>query len=254
MKLIFSLFLIFMHDTGLGQDIKNKRFGFTLNMNTVENNHSGAFQWGSAGYSTTTKNYCYGINFNYFLTEKMILRLKCTKTQRSKVGIIDYETFAIALDTLPRPNSTGYGKETSDQHDFSISTGLIYQHKLEKFSVFGGIDLNYIKHSEWKSTALSHSETQGSIVNSESTNIQPGGISFGFGMVMGFNYFPINWISVGCEFSPIVLYSIYGDFVYRKNMQNNNGFIQYSEVKLRQTTKTTHIDYVKSSINLSFWF
>jgi hypothetical protein len=86
----------------------------------------------------------------------------------------------------------------------------------------------------------------------EKTNL-PNGYSFGFGAIMGFNYFPAKWFSLGAEFSPSLLYAKLSGkttTVITSAVPSNPTIIYYTQ---DEEKGFTFFDQ-RFSINLSVWF
>lgn len=83
----------------------------------------------------------------------------------------------------------------------------------------------------------------------------PGGLSFGFGGLLGFNVYLKNFISLGFETTSAILYSkIDGEVINRNTSQVIPNPIATTEDKYDTSYKGIQISKMVTSLNISYWF
>jgi hypothetical protein len=144
------------------------------------------------------------------------------------------------------------GQQTKTQ----IAPGIIWKINSNKLVLFGGFELPVNLHGTFTMDYVfkGTDSLTGSLTGSgQQTTTLPGGHSFGIGALMGFNYFPAKWFSMGAEFSPSLLYA---------KLSGKTTTVRNSSVPPVPTNTSYTQDEDKGftfydqrfSINLSVWF
>jgi hypothetical protein len=127
-----------------------------------------------------------------------------------------------------------------------FAPGITWGMSGKKFSFFGGFEIPINLHGKYTFTLITKAPFDDPTYQ---TITLPKGLSFGVGALMGFNYFPAKWISIGSEFSPSLLKaklsgktettdSSAGTYVW-ETQDEDKGLFYFEQ---------------RFSVNLAFWF
>ena len=230
----------------------DKKFGITLNVNSpgeFTSNGLGNYNYGKSlnGGIAKFNNYALGANVTYYLSGELGLRLKVATT---KWHVTEYrDTRHQQPDIPPSPRIDDV---TFNSSDLSFALGLFYQYRIEKFSIEGGLDVDYINHAKGVYTDF---VTQYDPAGYKIKNVEtiPNGNSYGIGGFFGFNFFPIDYLSIGIEFSSALLKTKIGNTVSLKSTVLS-GSSQPQDDTYEDSIDRLQFSSIKSSLNISFWF
>jgi len=156
--------------------------------------------------------------------------------------------FGITKYSIEKYNSDYYGWDihfSGRQTKWHFAPGIVWKIGNRKFSPFVGFEVPINIHGEYNFKSVRYDDFYAvtSIVRSKI----PKGYSFGVGAVMGFNYYPLAWLSFGAEYSPSLLYAkLSGE----TTVNYGYGYDTYSHDKDQGETYYEQ----RFSINLSLWF
>lgn len=230
------------------------RWGIGVNINTIG-------QLPSLGLANITQPYKYlnggkekdksfsiGINVNYFIANETALRLKFLITKRKYLEYRDDKDLSSISERIDDIEIT--------ESDFQISPGFFYHWRKGKFEIIGGFDLEYIIHSETelKQIVTSTFANPSSNYVVQNTITAPKGSSYGFGGFMGFNLFPLEFISVGLEFSSSFIHTKIGDMVSIETIIISGNLSPVQTIYYEDSINRSGFTEVKSSFNIAYWF
>ena len=97
-------------------------------------------------------------------------------------------------------------KTQIQQTKFHFAPGIIWKMNKNKFTLFGGFEAPVNLHGLFTLVRANYYNGQMSSDGATKTTL-PKGYSLGIGALIGFNYSPAKWYSIGAEFSPSLLYA-----------------------------------------------
>ncbi len=247
-KSILTLCILLISIFAYSQD---KKFGITLQVSSPSNDDIklGWFnidQESIDGYNLKHKSFAGGFLASYNINNETTIRLR--------FGITNYFIEEYSDGTL---NGIQYSTSAKGQQNkIQFAPGITWKMNMNKLSLFGGFDLPVNLHGEFNLD--NNSVNKDSLTGNRTSDIQvkttlPGGNSFGIGAIMGFNYFPAKWVSMGAEFSPSLLYAKLSGkttTVTTDNLTPANSYTSHSE---DEDKGFTFYDQ-RFSINFSVWF
>jgi len=230
---------------------KNKKIGISLQVNSpsVDNINVGWFNVeveSIDGYNLKHKSYSSGILVNYNINDETTIRLRLGMT---KNFIEEYrDEYMLGVRYI----DSNKGQQTK----FHFAPGIIWKMNKKKLDLYGGFEIPINLHGkytmDWVYTNTD--SLMGNItVSGEKAITIPKGYSFGVGALIGFNYFPIKWFSLGAEFAPSLLYAKLSG----KTTTINTQTIPINTINTSYThDKDEGITFYEQrfSINLSIWF
>ena len=198
------------------------------------------------GYNLKHKSYAGGLLANYNINDETTIRLRFGMT---KFFIDEYRDEYLSGVHYVESNK---GQQTKTQ----FAPGIIWKMNKNKFDLFGGFEIPINLHGQFTMDYV-YTRTDfltGNIKsNGQSITTLPSGHSFGVGAIMGFNYFPAKWFSIGAEFSPSLLYAKLSGkttTVTTDYLTPTNSYTGYTQ---DEDKGFTFYDQ-RFSINLSVWF
>lgn len=189
-----------------------------------------------------------GLGLNYAITDSITLRLR--------VGISHFD-MRKELDEFG--DSSHYISQFSGkQTNIHIAPGIVWNIGSAKLTPQAGFELLYTKYGNfnYKEDAVTNdSITEQVMVHKVTTTFIPGGFGIGGGAVFGFQYEPFNWLSIGAEFTPTLLYvSLKGDRIDEITYIVTSSPSQ-TDSKDENFHGSKGIEYAnRFAFNISFWF
>jgi hypothetical protein len=253
---IISLALLLLPFIVLSQQDSSRKFGISLNVNSVEDlpykdfdNSSvyGAFSTsGAAGVPSEDKSYSLGITANYFLSQDFALRFKVSKVNRNIIETPSNNLISSYPISTQTYNDSIFTRYSFNEDDWIIELGSFYQYGFKKFCFNGGFDLKYISHSITKLVDTTNDLTFASYEDN-----LPKGYSYGGDVFTGIDFCPSHFISIGCEFSTALLYTKFNGTQQYTIYQNS---ALYNETVSKDYYSTFKLHAPTASLNISFWF
>lgn len=184
-----------------GQD---KKIGISLQVNSPSKDDISLGWFNIDGesiddYNLIHKSYSTGLLANYNINDESTVRFRFGIT---KNFINEYrESYTGGVHNI----ESNKGQQTK----LHFAPGIIWKMNKKKLDLFGGFEIPINLHGVFKMDyVFSQADSTGNIIsNGESITTLPKGYSVGIGAVIGFNYFPAKWFSLGAEFSPSLLYA-----------------------------------------------
>lgn len=166
-------------------DHGQKRLGFTIQISNPSRDeiNIGWFNTGNESidnFNLKQKSFSFGLLTNYDLNNETRIRFR----------------FGVTRNFTEENRDPFFGK--GQQTKLHFAPGIVWNINYSRINFYGGFEIPVNLHGEYTFTQnyTSHSKLT-----------LPKGYSYGIGALMGFNYFPIKWLSVGAEFSPSLLYA-----------------------------------------------
>jgi hypothetical protein len=177
----------------------HKMFGITFQLNNLPNDEFYTKWFNRSKESINNSNkihksYSIGLLANYNLSDEVTLRFR--------YGLTNY--FIERYYYYPDRRYNGYLKEK--QTIIQFAPGIVGKINENKLSFFGGIEIPYNLIGEYSEISYTIDNNDHSLSNKRIITI-PKQSSYGVGVLIGFNYFPVKWLSIGSEFSPSIQYS-----------------------------------------------
>ncbi len=153
-------------------------------------------------YDLKRTSYAVGAVVQYNLNKETALRIR---TGITRMSIEEYNpALTIEAGTLIGESHTGR------QTKLHLAPGIVWRVGQHKLSFLAGFELPVNLHgvftSEYVSTITD--TISGQVLHrGRSITRLPKGYSFGVAALMGFAYQPLEWLSIGAEFSPALLYA-----------------------------------------------
>lgn len=247
-KYFLTLYILLTSLFSFGQD---KKFGITLQVSSPSKDDI-SLGWYNIdvesidGYNLKHKSYAGGVLANYNVNDQTTIRLRFGMT---KYFIDEYKDEYLGGVRNVESNK-------GQQSKTHFAPGIIWKINKNKLDLFGGFEIPINLHGQFTMnwTYTNTDSLTGTVTNSgQQKTTLPKGHSFGVGALMGFNYFPAKWFSVGAEFSPSLLYA---------KLSGKTETVSISSVPSASTTIYYTQDEEKGftfyenrfSINLSVWF
>lgn len=191
-------------------------------------------------YNLKHSSYSLGLIAHYRIAEDMTTRVRFGYTH---IGILEYSNFDLAGVNFNESNN-------GTQDKIHFAPGIYWPVAFKKVEFYGGFEIPINLHGQFKADYIyiqTDLATNSIIYEEHSTQVLPNGYSIGIGALLGFNYLPTNWFSLGAEFSPNMLYArLSGKTTWSD--QNGNTFNTQDENK-----GVTFYD-TRFSLNINFWF
>jgi hypothetical protein len=247
-KLTILLCILLTSIFAFGQE---KKFGITLQVSSPSKDDV-SLGWYNIdgesidGYNLKHKSFAGGLLANYNISDETTIRVRFGMT---KFFIDEYRDEYLSGVHSVESNK---GRQTKTQ----FAPGIIWKMNKNKLDLFGGFEIPINLHGKFTMDYVytnTDSLTGSIISDGQQITTLPNGYSFGIGAIMGFNYFPAKWFSLGAEFSPSLLYA---------KLSGKTTTVNSSTVPSSPTTTYNSQDEDKGftfydqrfSINLSLWF
>ena len=244
LTIIILLLSIFTYGQG-------KKFGFTLQVSSPsdDNVKLGWFnidQESKDGYNLKHRSFAGGFLANYNINNETTLRLRfgITKYFIDEYGNINLNGILYSISAKGKQNKIHF------------APGIIWNMHMNKLNLFGGFELPINLHGEFTfdNISISKDSLTGNIISDRQIKTTlPKGNSFGIGAIMGFNYFPANWFSLGAEFSPSLLYAKLSGKTTTISIDNLTPANSNTSYTQDEDKGFTFYDQ-RFSINFSIWF
>lgn len=226
--------------------IHMKKLGLTLQVSTPSRDDIRISWFNSSSNSINNsdlshKSYAFGLLVSYKMNDQAILRFRFGLTHNLDEGHAYFVTFNGAPT-----NTTIRGKQTK----YHFAPGIVWSlmDGMAKFNLYGGFEIPINLHGQYKFTE-NVASTYDSYVLFKDEIILPKGYSMGVGAIFGFSYAPLDWCTVGAEFSPSLLYAKLSG-----KTKETNSFDPFFPNYTNDEDKGYTFYDQRLSLNLSVWF
>ena len=257
MKNLTLLLLAILPSFLFAQHKKDRKLGLTVNLNSIGsyagdglgNIHYDNYKTLDGG-DAKFRNYSLGGNATHFVSEEIGLRLKVAYT---KWDITEYRDTRDIQSS--NPLYTRIDNVSFNSSDLSFALGGFYRYKIKKIALTGGLDLDYIVHNKGVYTdIISQADPNPSLSYIiKNTITLPKGNSYGIGGFIGLDFFPVDYLSIGLEFSSALLKTKVGNVV-SSNSIVISGHSQPQDDSYHDSIDRFQFNQISSSLNISFWF
>ncbi|MEO5674838.1 MAG: hypothetical protein ABIQ74_09345 [Chitinophagales bacterium] len=189
-----------------------------------------------------------GITVKYYADEITAIRLKAIYTIR------DIHNRRETFDTVNQ--HLNIVDEQFNQNLYKIAPGFQWTYFIDRFSFFGGFELPFTYHSNFKQTESVIDtflfDTLGTVTHNVRT--VPGGYSIGLGFFAGSTFYYKSIFGIGFEISDAYQYSRLGGTINLKSTTSSSGNLESSEQNYNEELHSWKFSPFQASIQLSLRF